>query len=98
MIQAISIIGAILILAAYAGNQAGRIGASHLSYALVNAVGSGALALVALLERQWGFLLLESVWSLVSVWSAARILLRSAPVDAGRRRRAPGQRRNAGER
>jgi hypothetical protein len=32
----------------------------------VNFVGSAILAVLALLARQWGFLLLEGVWALVS--------------------------------
>jgi hypothetical protein len=37
-------------------------------------VGSAVLAWVALDGRNWGFLLLESVWALVSAWSLMQVL------------------------
>ncbi len=73
-IQIISVIGSLAILAAYGANQAGWIGPLNLKYTLLNAVGSGILAVVAIIESQWGFLLLEVVWALVSIWGTLRIL------------------------
>jgi len=35
-------------------------------YLALNLVGSAILAVLALVESQWGFLLLEGVWSVVS--------------------------------
>jgi hypothetical protein len=32
-------------------------------------IGAAVLALLACLERQWGFLLLEGLWALVSGWA-----------------------------
>jgi hypothetical protein len=67
VIQLVSIVGALLILAAYAANQFRRLRTSSVSYSLINAVGAGILTVVAALEDQWGFLLLEGVWTLVSL-------------------------------
>ncbi|CCF82541.1 CBU_0592 family membrane protein [Nitrolancea hollandica] len=74
VIQIIAVIGSLAILAAYGANQAGWIGPLNLKYTLLNAIGSGILAVVAVIERQWGFLLLEAVWVLVSIWGTLRIL------------------------
>ena len=68
LIQVISIVGAILILAAYGANQLGRLGPDRLSYSVLNLAGSGVLAAIAVIEHQWGFLLLEGVSVLVSAW------------------------------
>ncbi len=61
MIQLVSVVGALLILAAYAANQFRWLRAPGLAYSAVNAVGAAILTAVAALEEQWGFLLLEGV-------------------------------------
>ena len=74
MIQVISLLGSLLILAAFAGSQLQRLDPASLTYAALNFVGSGILAAVAALEQQWGFLLLEGVWALISLWSTVKLL------------------------
>ena len=74
MLQAISVVGALLVLAAFAANQLGRTDASSLRYQITNLVGSAILTVVAVIEVQWGFILLEGTWALVSAWGAFRIL------------------------
>lgn len=66
MVQIVSLVGSVLILVAYTANQTGRWTADRLDYTLLNFAGASVLATVALLEDQWGFLLLESVWAVVS--------------------------------
>jgi hypothetical protein len=74
--QIVQIVGALLILAAFAALQFGRLRADSRSYLVLNLVGSVVLAVLALYEEQWGFLLLEAVWAVVSAWSLAQLLRR----------------------
>lgn len=72
MIQIVSLVGSLLILTAFSANQLGRMNATQRSYTLLNLVGAAILAVVALLEEQWGFLLLEAVWTLVSLYALVK--------------------------
>jgi len=67
--QLVQIVGAILILVAFAGAQFGRLDQRSVAYLTLNLIGSLILAVLAAIESQLGFLLLEGVWSLVSLWS-----------------------------
>lgn len=82
MDQLVQIFGAILILAAFAALQFGWLSAISRSYLVLNLVGAAILAALAWHERQWGFLLLEGVWTLVSAWSLARVLRGRPPTVA----------------
>ncbi|HUQ89698.1 MAG TPA: hypothetical protein VM096_19195 [Vicinamibacterales bacterium] len=77
MIQAISIAGAILILVPFAGSQFGKLTTESLAYQVMNLIGSAALTAVAVIESQYGFILLEGTWALVSIAGLARVLRRS---------------------
>ena len=79
MLQAVSILGALLILLAFAANQLGRVDTSSLSYQVANFVGSGVLTVVAVIEAQLGFILLEGTWALVSLWGIVRLLRGDEP-------------------
>lgn len=74
MIQVISLIGAMLILAAFALQQMGRWQPDNTRYLWANLVGSVTLTVIAWIESQWGFLLMEAVWALVSAWSLLKRL------------------------
>ncbi len=74
MIQAISIVGAFLILLPFAGSQLGRLATSSVSYQLMNLIGSAVLTAVAVHDWQLGFILLEGTWALVSVAGLWRVL------------------------
>ena len=69
MIQIVSVIGSIVILTAYIAAQRGMLPPHRRSYAVLNFVGSAVLAVV---ERQWGFLVLEGAWALVSAYSSIK--------------------------
>jgi hypothetical protein len=73
MAQIAQVIGALLVLAGYAGAQFGLLAQRSALYLLVNVTGSGILGVLALDGRQWGFLLLEGVWALVSLWGLVQL-------------------------
>jgi hypothetical protein len=75
--QLVQIAGAILILVAFTAAQLGAMDQHSRSYLVLNFLGSLVLAVLAWRERQWGFLLLESVWAAVSLWGL-RAWLRGA--------------------
>ena len=77
MDQIVQVGGALLILAAFTAAQLGRVDPHARAYLALNLAGSAVLAYDALHGEQWGFLLLEAVWALVSAWG----LWRSAAVQ-----------------
>jgi hypothetical protein len=50
---------------------------------VLNFVGSAILAVLAWIDRQWGFLLLEGVWAIVSLWSLVQLMRGRAPTAPG---------------
>jgi hypothetical protein len=74
VLQAVSILGALGVLGAFAADQFGWVHPGRLSYALANFAGAGILTIVALLEGQLGFVLLQGAWTLISLWGAFVIL------------------------
>ena len=68
----VQIVGSLLILAAFALAQWGVWNPKSRRYLAFNVVGSAILAVDAAMGGQWGFLLLEGVWAIVSVISLLR--------------------------
>ncbi len=58
------------VLAGFAGAQFSRLAQRAYASLVLNRLGSGDLAVLALAEWQWGCLLLEGSWALVSLWSS----------------------------
>ena len=95
--QAIQMVGAVLVLAAFVLNQRRRLSTDSTSYLALNAFGTGILAVVAGVNRDVGFTLLEGTWAIVSAAGLVRAVRPSAP--SGRNRscgggggRGPGRR------
>jgi hypothetical protein len=83
VLQVISVLGALAILGAFAANLFGWIQPSNLWYSIANFLGSAVLTVVAVIDQQLGFLLLEGTWALVSLWGIfAALRGRGAPPGA----------------
>jgi hypothetical protein len=80
MWELVQIVGALLILAAYVLGQARALDVRSYPYLVLNTLGAAALTITAVVERQWGFVLLEGVWTIVSVWGLALRLRVASPV------------------
>ncbi len=74
MDQLIQVIGSLAVLVGFALSQRGKLAASSRAYLLLNLAGSSVLTGEAALGRQWGFLLLEGIWAVVSAVSLAHTL------------------------
>jgi hypothetical protein len=66
--------GALLILAAFTAAQSGHLNPRTRSYLALNLAGSAILTYDALHGQEWGFLVLEVVWALVSAWGLVQLL------------------------
>ncbi|MEU8002950.1 hypothetical protein AB0B66_17480 [Catellatospora sp. NPDC049111] len=76
----LQILGALTVLAGYVAAQLGWTTPRSVGYLTANILGAGALAWLAWTSQDWGFLLLEGVWSAVSAFALVSVL---------RTRRAP---------
>ena len=72
MYDAIQLLGSMLVLTAFVAGTTGRMRQAGYRYLILNAVGSAILTVTAAVSREWGFLLLEGVWALVSLYSILR--------------------------
>jgi hypothetical protein len=81
--QLIQVAGSILILAAFAASQAGRLPIDSQIYLALNFVGSAILAVLAWIDQQLGFLLLEGVWAIVSLWGLVQLMRGRTPTAPG---------------
>ena len=80
--QVVQVGGALLILAAFILAQMGRLEGDSITYLGLNLAGSTILAVDAWIGAEWGFLLLEGVWAIVSAVGLARAL-RRVPASPG---------------
>ena len=69
----VQLLGAFVLLTAFALAQRGMLDNRSPTYLALNLVGSTVLAVDALRGRQWGFLVLEAVWAVVSAIGLLRL-------------------------
>ena len=81
--QLIQVAGSLLILAAFAASQAGKLPIDSQRYLVLNFIGSAILAVLAWIDQQWGFLLLEGVWAVVSLYSLVQLVRGRTPTAPG---------------
>ena len=82
--------GSLLILAAFATAQTGRLDVRSVPYLVLNVAGAAVLSTIAATHASWGFLLLEGTWTIVSAVSLVSVLRQRRPT--GRR---PSRRRSS---
>ena len=71
-LQIVSFVGALMILIAYAGHQMKWMYAGGAWYNILNFVGSALLGYVAFFPFKIGFVILEIMWALISLWALFR--------------------------
>jgi hypothetical protein len=69
----LQIAGAFAILVPFVASQRSSLAVDTALYLWPNALGSALLALLALVESQWGFVLLEVTWSVVAFAGLLRL-------------------------
>lgn len=71
MDQIIQVAGALLVLLGFVLAQRGVWSPDDWGYLWVNLFGAATLTWVGWVGEQWGFFLLEGVWTIVTAWSIA---------------------------
>jgi hypothetical protein len=73
MTQAIQLTGAVVILIPFAAVQLRRMQVETVPYQALNLIGSVMLTAAAVADRQYGFILLEGTWAIMSLAGLARL-------------------------
>jgi NADH:ubiquinone oxidoreductase subunit 6 (subunit J) len=72
--QIVSLVGAVLILTAFVAQQLRRLESQTKTYQILNLIGGFCLTVTAIAARQYGFILLEGTWAVVSGWALVRLM------------------------
>jgi hypothetical protein len=74
LMQVISITGALLVLTAYAAHQFDRLSKDTYAFQLLNLIGGAALVAAALTTRQFGLIIMEGAWTLISLGGLIKVM------------------------
>lgn len=80
-VQLVSLVGAVMQLAAYALMQLGRLPSESYPYQLANVVGSFMMTVVATINHEYGFILMEAVWFLTSAYGLIKLMRSQADIS-----------------
>jgi hypothetical protein len=83
--QAVQLLGAILVVSAYVAAQQKRLPFDSVQFLAMNALGAGILAVIAAVNRDVGFLVLEGMWT----WVSTRGLRRAVKASREKKRKKP---------
>jgi hypothetical protein len=81
--QIVSLVGAGMILAAFAAQQAGKLGGEDRAYLVLNLLGAVILTFFAVEAKNAGLIVLEGSWSIISLVSLVRKVGASPPRSGG---------------
>jgi hypothetical protein len=73
--QILSLVGAALLLGAYALQAVTSDGAYKKTYLTMNLFGSAALTVTAVVNSQIGFIILEGIWAVISAFSLTKVFM-----------------------
>lgn len=77
IIEAIGLLGAILILAAFGLNSFGVVGATSIGYQLMNLIGGSAFVFYTFKKAAWSSMVVNIVWAIIAIIALYRIFFLS---------------------
>lgn len=80
--MALQLLGALLIVSGFVLSQAGKLDPHAYPYQIINLVGAVILTVLAYQDQRWGFVLLEGVWTVISLVGLV-MLLRGKEISPG---------------
>jgi hypothetical protein len=73
LFQIVSLVGAILMLSAFAAHQLERLATQTKTYQMLNLIGGFLTFVAAVAAKQYGFILLEGTWTVASAYGLWRL-------------------------